>query len=148
MTEEKSEKDLKVLVLKYFAHGILFSLLAVGLLFVALRDLISLVLFDVNGIIIFLAILYIPPLFVGIANSLITKVLWFPVEFSWFGTWAHGGLMLVAFIVVGFIISWPLSGIPQSVIIIIDFIVGAFIDGFIGKQIAEMWKEMKSEEET
>jgi len=146
MAEEKSETNLKVLILKYFAHGILFSLLSIGLLFVV-KHLVTLALLDINGILLIMAILYILPMPVGVANSLVTRFLWFPVEYSWFGTWAHGGLLLVALIAVGFTISLALSGIPPETSTIISFVTGAFIDGFIGKGIAGIWEEVREEKE-
>ena len=54
--------------------------------------------------------------------------------------------MLVALTAVGLILLLPLSVIPQTASIVINFIVGAFIDGFMGKKIAEMWEEIKDEE--
>jgi uncharacterized membrane protein SpoIIM required for sporulation len=76
----------------------------------------------------------------------ITEYLWFPVKYSWLGTWGHGVLLLIALIIVNLIVSLPLSAIPSiEAIIIVSLIVGAFIDGYIGKQIAEIWRK---EEET
>lgn len=143
---EESMQSLAVLVLKYFAHGIPFSLLAVGMLFVAQDFLIMLGPLGFDGILIILAMLYSFPMVIGVANSLITGFLWFPVEYSWFGTWVHGGLLFMVLLAIGVIISLPLLSIPQLASIVISFIVGAFVDGFIGKQIATIWETVKDEE--
>lgn len=149
MAEEAEElrESLAVLVLKYFVHGILFSLLGLGFVLVALGFLLALMVLGLGGILALIAVLYIIPLFIGAANSVVTELLWFPVEYSWVSTWVHGGLLLIVLIIVGFIVSLPLSVISQPASIVVNFIVGAFIDGFIGKKIAEMWEGAAEEEE-
>jgi hypothetical protein len=147
MREEQPEASLAISILKYFIHGILFSLLAAGLVLVGTALLVFLAILGLGGILLVIAILYIIPLFIGAANCVITGFLWFPVKYSWLGTWGHGVLLLICMIIVNLIISIPLSAIPQTAAIIIGFIIGAFVDGFIGKQIAGIWREEEEEQE-
>jgi len=140
--EEKPKESFAILILKYFAHGVLFSLLAVGLIFAAGFILLFLAILGLGGILLILAMLYVIPLFFGVANCVITGYLWFPVKYSWLGTWVHGILLLIALIIEGLIIALPLSVIPSiEAIIIVGLIISAFIDGYIGKKIAEIWRK-------
>jgi hypothetical protein len=137
----ESEMSLPVLLLRYFAHGILFSLLAAGFMFAAGFILLFLAILGLGGILFVLAMVYIIPLFFGAANCVITEFLWFPVKFSWLGTWLHGILMFLTLIIMNLIVLLPLSILPLTPAIIFSLIIGAFLDGYLGKQIAGIWKK-------
>jgi len=145
MTGEAPKESWVISILKYFAHGVLFSVLATVFIFVAAEFLALLATLGAGGILLAIAALYIVPIVLGAANCVITEFLWFPVKFSWLSTWLHGILMFLALIVVNLIALMPFSVLPLTAAIILSLITGAFIDGYLAKQIAELWKKEKKE---
>lgn len=137
MKRKTNLKGKAISILKYFVHGIPFSLLSLGIMLFAMGIVLDLIGSGLGGIVALIAALCAIPLFIGVANFLITKFLWFRVKFSLTGTWGHGVFLLMFLVIVAFVASLPLSVIPQPAAIVIGFIVGAFINGFLGKQIAE-----------
>ena len=131
--------DLKA-ISKYFLHGfafsVLFLILGIAWFFalVVLTSLGSLI-----GLLIgFGLLVYI----VGFLNSEITGFLWFTVEREFWSTLFHGGVLLAALLIVEGIFVWvPNMIFPSVYVQIITFIIGAFLNGLVGKKVAEIWRE-------
>lgn len=127
-------------LLKYFVHGIaysvLFLILAIGWVFVFA---ILVALGWIIGLIIGLGLLL---LIIGFVNSVITSWLWFPVKMSFWSTLFHGFVLLIALLVVnGVFVIAPSLVFPGLVTTVVTFIVGSFLNGFVGKTVAGWWRE-------
>lgn len=152
----KKKTSFLTTILKYFVHGFLFALLftlfflgaAIVMGFVgAIVSLTSV--FGFGFLLVFLiglAILYIVPLIVGAANTIVANYLWFRVKFGFVATWIHGVAFILALAPIQVFVAAAMLALPQPWPLIFGMIVGAFVDGFIGKQIAGLWKV--NEEET
>lgn len=134
-----------VLVAKYLAHGALFSILVyfVGLLWIYLTGFLL-----ITGALLGLILAFVVLMAVwGFLNSLIAKLLWFPVEKGW-KVWLGQGLALVLSlgVVNGAILLILLPFLLRlDYVVFITVLVGvevlyAFIDGFIAMHVARHWK--------
>ena len=129
-----------MLLVKYFVHGILFSILGLILGFVWAAVFIALVLFGfIIGLIIGLVIFLLS---MGWLNSIVTDIVWHtPIKTNWASVFFHGLVLSIAFLVVH-VPSLILNlAIPSTITVVLLLIVYAFVDGFIAKQIAGMWEE-------
>ena len=133
-------------VLKYFAHGIAFSFLYLLLsyfwvfLFAALID-IGLIIGFIIGVALFFLIL------AGI-NVYLSSRLWdISVRDDWKSLLEHGFILFIALILVSIpiILLSPyiagLSDFESLTVRIIIFIGYAFLDGFLAKNLGELWEE-------
>jgi len=125
---------------KYFVHGVLYSIFGIVMLFVWAFILLFLVAIgSILGLIIGLGVLV---LFIGGLNSIITLLLWFPVKMSFWNIIFHGlTLSIVLLIVNGIFITIPNLVFPDISTTVITFILGAFLNGIVGKAIAGIWRE-------
>jgi hypothetical protein len=125
---------------KYFVHGLGFSILGTILAVAWVLGLLMLVMVgSFIGLIIGLAVLV---LIVGFANAVITAQLWFPVKSGVWDVFLHGLVLLVILVIVdGMIVTLPSIAFPGMGTTIVTFIVSSFINGFIGKKVAEWWEE-------
>lgn len=135
----ESDSQLMLLV-KYFAHGILFSILGLVLGFVWAGVFLVLVLFGfIIGLIIGFVIFF---LFMGWLNSIVTDIVWhIPIKTNWASVFFHGLVLSIAFIVVHVPSLIVNLAIPSTITVVLLLIVYAFVDGFIAKHIAGMWEE-------
>ena len=127
-------------VAKYFIHGIAYSVIMTVLVFVwavvtvllvAVGSLIGLII----GFILFFTIL-------GGLNCFLIDAIWsIPARTAWTSLLAHG-LALFFFLIIAnipaFLINLTEHSLATTMVL---FIVYAFVDGFIAKNVAEMWKE-------
>jgi hypothetical protein len=134
-------------VAKYYVHGVVFSLLftilAIGWLF----GFLALVLVgSFLGLAIGLALLVI---IVGAVNSLITGWLWFDVKGGWIVTLFHGIILMIVLLGVnGVLVLLPQLYFPGiATTIIFSFVIAPFVEGFIGKKVASIWKQELEEEQ-
>jgi hypothetical protein len=138
-TTKEKEKIERVLV-KYFLHGFVFSLLFTLLVILWIFGLwVLIVLGSLIGLIIGLGILM---LIVGGLNTFLTSLLWFPVNTSFWSMIAHGIVLFISLLVVNSIALYlPSVAFPGLATTIATFILGSFIDGVVCKQIARFWEE-------
>jgi len=126
--------------LKYFAHGIIFSIILAisGIVWVFL--LVALV---VVGLIIGLIIgfgLFI--LILGSVNAFVTALLWFPVKTSFWSLVFHGLALFIVLLPIDIIILAIFNyAFPEITTVIVIRIILAFLYGFIGKKVAGFWEE-------
>lgn len=126
-------------ILKYFAHGLTFSVLYFAMvLFWTLILTILVVSGAIIGLIIGLGILF---LIIGALNSEITSFLWFPVEASFWKVLLHGVVLFIVLLIVQGIFVWiPNFVFPSVLVQIVTLIVGTFLNGLVGKAVAGLWK--------
>lgn len=132
-------------ILKYFAHGIIFSIIFIILGIAWIFALAILVVAGfIIGLIIGLALLI---LIIGFINAIVTSFLWFPVKTSFWSLLAHGFALFIILIPIDLIVAFiPNYVFPEISILIITRIVIAFLYGYIGKGVAGFWAEETSEE--
>lgn len=144
--------DLKknlVFAAKILAHGIAFSLLATGVVLLWAYMLPILFLFgSILGLILSLLALLVV---YGIINSLVARLLWFPMEKGW-KTWIGQGVFLALAIdivnVLLLLIIAPfinkLDSTPRLVVLVLVIVAYAFVDGYIAMRVARHWKKRGS----
>jgi len=126
--------------LKYFLHGVSFSLLmlVLGLAWAILFVILAAVGFII-GLIIGLVVLFI---LVGGLNSFLTDMIWgIPIKTDWKSLLAHGFALILVLLVAEIPSFLVTSFVPGLAITAVLFIIYAFIDGFIGKNVGGYWEE-------
>ncbi len=121
-------------------HGLLFSVLYLVLVLVwAFILAVLLVAGAFIGLIIgFVILMFI----VGGLNSFLTDILWFPVKTSWKDVLAHGFVLFFVLVILNVIIvTLPNMVLPGVATSVITFIVAAFVNGYVAKNVAGMWKD-------
>lgn len=136
VTEQRTWKVLA----KYFVHGLSYSLIMTLLVFVWIFFLAVLV---VIGSFIGLIIGLIVLLFIlGGLNSFLTETIWsIYTRTHWLSLLGHGFALFIALIVAHIptiMLGLMAPSIPMTIVL---FIVGAFIDGFVAKNVASFWEE-------
>jgi len=136
--EFKGEETWKI-VAKYFAHGIVFSVLYTILYIAWAFGLLVLVqLGSFIGLIIGFILLM---LIIGFVNCFITSWLWFPVDSGFWQILLHGFLLFITLTIADLILVFaPSIYLPGITTSIITFIVSSFINGFIAKTVAGLWE--------
>jgi hypothetical protein len=134
MTEETSPKTSPLL--KYFVHGLAFSLimliLGIGLAF--LLVLLVAIGFIIGLIVGFLILLMVHA---GINVFLMDRIWHVPIKTNWWSLLVHGlVLMIVLFLasIPSLLINFSM---PNIIVYIITFIIYCPIDGYIAKHIAQ-----------
>ncbi len=85
-------------------------------------------------------------LIVGFANAVITTQLWFPVKAGFWDLVLHGLVLFIALLLVnGIFIIAPSLMFPGIATTVITFVIASFVDGFVGKHIAEFWSDLRGE---
>jgi hypothetical protein len=134
------EESFPRLIAKYFLHGMLFSVISLGLSFVLAFVLVVLVAVGLwIGLIIGFALLMF--MFAGINVFLMARLwdIWVKADFM--SLLFHGILLTIALILVSlpvFIVNRFVSG---PVITITVFIVYCFIDGIVAQGVGMIWEE-------
>jgi len=141
---EEGGKIWKILI-KYFVHGIAFSLLFTVLGIAWIFGLLALVMIgSFLGLIIGLGLLI---LIVGFVNAVITTQLWFAVKSGFWDILLHGLVLFIALVLVnGIFVIAPSLAFPGIATTVVTFIIGSFIDGFVGKKVAGWWEQEFEEE--
>lgn len=136
---KEKEGALKIVV-KYFVHGIAFSLLFALLVVAWAFGLVMLVVLgSFIGLAIGVAVLI---LIVGFLNAVITTQLWFEVKTGFWDLLLHGLVLLIVLVIVnGLLVTAPSLVFPGIPTTIITFIIGTFVNGFVGRKVAEWWSE-------
>lgn len=125
---------------KYFIHGIAFSILflILGIAWTFAFAFLVIIGF-VIGLIIGLGLLF---LMVGYLNSVITMNLWFEVKTSFWDLFFHGlALFVILFVINGIFVTVPFLFFPGIATTLTTLVIVAFLDGFVAKKIAGLWKQ-------
>ena len=132
------------LLIRYFLHGLAFSLLFIVLMLVWV--IIAAVLIVVGlfiGLIIGFIILFY---FVGGLNAWLTRSIWsFPVKTNFLSLLSHGFVLFIVLLLAQIPQLILSLGWPSLIMTVILFIAYAFVDGYIAKTVASHW-EFTSEE--
>jgi multiple sugar transport system permease protein len=147
LNEKLSVRSLKTSLPRYFAHGVLFSVINLILAIAGVVLLATLVIVGaIIGLIIGILILFLAE---GAINSFLTRRIWnIPIKTHWTNLLAHGcvlfiGLFIVSipsFIVNIYVPNWPVTAVLS--------LFYCFIDGYLAKIIAMKWKEEVHETRT
>jgi hypothetical protein len=127
-------------VSKYFLHGILFSVvfLVLALVWAFIFGLLVVVGAFIGFIIGFIVLLFI----LSGLNSILTVQIWgIPTKTAWMSLLGHGFVLLIALVIVHIPAIAINLVVPDLATTIVSFIVYAFIDGFVAKNVASWWKE-------
>ncbi len=142
VTKEKpvSERSNWKVLAKYFVHGLAFSVIMIFLVFFWVILLAFLV---VVGAFIGLIIGFTVFLFIlGGLNSFLTENIWsISTSTGWMSLLGHGFVLFIALIIShipSIVIDFTVPSLPTTIVL---FIAGAFIDGFVAKNVAGFWKE-------
>ena len=127
-------------VTKYFIHGIAYSVIMVVLVFVWVFATVLLVAVGwLIGLIIGFILLFI---ILGGLNCFLSEAIWsISTRTAWTSLLAHGLALFVALIIAhvpAFLIDLTVPSLATTIVL---FIVYAFVDGFIAKNVAKAWKE-------
>jgi len=131
--------------LKYFLHGLAFSVIFLVLAFVWAFILVILVLIGwLVGLIIGVIVLFF---LIGGLNSFLTDFIWsIPIKTKWTSLLGHGFLLFIALIfahIPALLISLSVPSLATTIVLLI---VNAFVDGFVAKNVAAIWKVEEEEE--
>ena len=139
--EIKEEKPWWRNPLKYFLHGISFSVLLLVLAFAWAFILgILVILGSFIGLIIGFVVLFF---LIGGLNTFLTGVIWsITAETRWTSLLGHGFLLFIALLIVSVPSVILNLAVPSLVTTIVTFVAYAFIDGFVAKKTAEYFEEV------
>lgn len=137
---EKLEESSSRKLLKYFLHGILFSIIFLVLAFVWIAILALLV--TVGGFIglaIGFAVLFF---IVGSLNSILVKEIWgISTKTAWTNLIGHGFALFAVLIILNIPTMFARLFIPDLTVTIVLFLIETFIGGFVAKNVARFWKK-------
>jgi hypothetical protein len=142
--EEKERASWREQLPKYFAQGLLFSIifLVLWIVWAILTILLVIVGFIIGLIIGFVLLFFI----IGWLNAVLTDWIWnTPIRTDWQDLLAHGFILFFGLLlahVPGALINYALPGLATLAVL---FVVYCFIDGFIAKSIAKYYEEMVEE---
>jgi hypothetical protein len=130
-------------LVRYFLHGIAFStlLLLLAFVWVFILAILTMLGFIIGFIIGFIVLFF----FIGGLNTLLTDFIWSTtVRSSWVILFIHGvGLFFILLILTlpSYLLTRSLPSLATSIFV---FVAYAFVDGFIAKNLAFVWKEETS----
>jgi hypothetical protein len=129
-------------LLKYFLHGLAFSVIFSLLAFVWAFILVLLAMVGAFiGLIIGVIILFF---IIGGLNSFLTDFIWsIPIKTKWTSLLGHGVVLFIALVLVhipSFVVSLSLHGLATTIVLFLAF---SFIDDFVAKYIAIQWENRK-----
>lgn len=125
---------------KYFIHGFAFSVIMIALVFVWAFVLVFL---TVAGSFIGLVLGFVVLLFIlsGLNTFLLESIWSISTEQEWMSLLFHGFTLFVALIAAHVPAIIIIYFVPSLATTIVLFIVNAFIDGFVAKNVASWWEE-------
>jgi hypothetical protein len=133
------EEDQGKTLLKYFLHGLAYSLIMTGVAFVwAFILVLAAICGGLLGIILALGLLVLA---MGAVNSFLADAIWeIKTESGVINYFVHG-LVLFIFLLVASIPSTVITSATGSLILaVVMFLVYCFIDGFIARYVANMFR--------
>jgi hypothetical protein len=124
------------LVLKYFAHGLLYELVAT---FLAFWGLIAIIGASIPGFIIILAVMIIAT---GSSNTIIARYLWNPsIQMSITSIVVRGIVLLLGLVAINYLfVIVPQLVFPSIVTWIVTLVLATFLAGVAGKYTVAVWK--------
>ncbi len=135
------EEDSRVsLLVKYFLHGISFSvlMLVLGIVWVFIFVVLVVIGFIIGfiiGIIVFFLI-------IGWLNALLINLIWgVSIKSNWTSLLAHGFSLSIVLIIVSIPSLFIGIVMPSLATSIAMFLIHCFIDGYIAKSVAGYWQE-------
>ena len=132
-------------LLRYFLHGLAFSIIFLVLEFV--WAIIFAILIEVGLIIGFIIGLILLFLIIGGLNSFLTDLIWsIPIKTGWKSLLGHGFILFIALILVHIPAIAVDFIVPNLATTIVLFIIYALIDGFVAKNVAAHWEEEEEKE--
>ena len=145
MAEKEEGYSRTSLLIRYFLHGIAFSglFLLLGLVWVVIFAVLVVIGFFIGFIIGLIVLFFI----IGGINAFLTDLMWsISVRTDWKGLLSHGFVLFLVLVIVE-IPAYLLEIIaPSSVTSTVLFFIYAFIDGYIGKNVAKTWKSEEKQE--
>ena len=128
-------------LVKYFIHGVVFS--ALFTILIIAWTFFTLLLVSIGGLIGLAIGLVIMVVVIGFVNGVVTALLWFPVKSGFWELIGHGLMLLIILVLVNVVVIWVPSLIFPSNLVttIVTFLVGAIVDGYVGKAIAGWFRE-------
>lgn len=133
---------------KYFLHGFLWWLFnVVGLFILPILVAFLILIGFIIGLIIGFAILFLS---FGFVNWMISDRLWFPMkEMTFWGLLGHGLLLGIALLIVGGLtVMLPIYISNNNIfVILVTFVWGCYINGYLGKAVARSWQEPTEEKQ-
>jgi hypothetical protein len=130
----------KTQLAKYFLHGVAFSLLFFILAIVwALVFGVLIVLGSIIGLIIGVVLLFF---IVGGLNAFLSEIVWnLSIDYNWQSVLTCGFYLTVILVVVHIPIAYALIYEPPNIIVsMVLFVIYAFIDGFLARELAPLWR--------
>jgi len=130
--------------LKYFFHGISFSilLLLLGFLWAFILGILVVLGYLIGLIIGFVLLL----IFVGGINSFLSDFFWdISTSTDWKSLLGHGFILFIALFIVDIPAVLVNLYVPSLVTSIAVFIIYAFISGFIARKVAAYWEQYHEE---
>jgi len=128
------------LLVRYFGHGLLFSVLLIILELVWVIAFIGLVVFGfLIGLIIGLFLLF---LIVGGLNTVLMELIWnIELETDWQTLLKHGFILFFALLLVNLPSIIIAAGKPGIIVQAALFLIYCFIDGYVAKYIGGWYEE-------
>lgn len=138
--DKQLEESLSRSVLKYFLHGILFSII---FLVLALALAFSMMVLVATGLFIGFIIAFLVLFFIlGGLNSFLTLVIWnISTRTGWMSLLGHGFVLFILLTIAHIPARAINLAMPDLATLIVLFIVHAFIDGFVAKNVARWWED-------
>ena len=141
----KQETPFENPLVKYFLHGLVFSIFMIVFVFVWVFLLLFLVIVGMFiGLCFGCCILFVG---IGAMNSYLAEYFWsITTNREWKSLAGHGGaffFLLILAHVPMFIVELIASPSAFYLMIILSLVVNSFIDGYVGKRIAQEFSEMK-----
>ena len=130
----------KTQLAKYFLHGLAFSILFFILAIVwTLVFGALIVLGSFIGLIIGVVLLFF---IIGGLNAFLSETIWnLLIDYDWQSLLSYGFYLTAILIIVHIPTAYLLIYEPQSItVLIVLFVIYAFIDGFLAKELAPIWK--------
>jgi hypothetical protein len=123
-------------VLKYFAHGLLFELVAT---FLAFWGLIAIIGASIPG---FIIILPVTIFATGSLNTIIARYLWNPsIQMSITSIVVRGIVLVLGLVAINYtLVFLPRLIFPSIVTITVTFVLSTFLAGVAGKYAVAVWK--------
>lgn len=139
--QQQSELSFRRKQANYFIHGFLWWLFnVVGLFVFPFVILFLMTIGSVIGLVIGFVIMFLA---IGYVNTVIAGALWFEMEDqSLLNLFGHGLLMGISVLVVGGLtVMLPIYLTNNNILmILVSFVWGCYINGYLGKLIAKNWK--------
>jgi mannose/fructose/N-acetylgalactosamine-specific phosphotransferase system component IIC len=138
--DESEDESVPRLVGKFFVHGLLYSLICLGLYFVFAFVIVGLVLGGLSiGLIIGLVLLMFA---LGWTNVFLMDLIWdISAKEDLLSLFIHGLLLVIVFALVSIPIFIVNLFIPSILTTIVLFIIYCFIDGLVAMAVGSIWEE-------